>query len=268
MVIDFEYAGANPAALEFANHFTEWCYDYHDSQGSPAVIRPERYPSPEEQERFLTAYITHLPLRSSESTVEASYSANTGAGAGVITTPQGFNGAESPFSLDATAQRITQRDGQILPVREQQQQGHQKRDPRGIGNEKVDASVGDRVRQMMHDSALWRPANSAQWVCWGIVQASGQDQSAEAGPASVTASVGAGPGDGGEGDGVGSGSGSGVGVGSGVGSGAGAVETVDSFDYLTYAHSRALFFWRDIVQLGVVKVADLPAALRSELRLG
>ncbi|KFY06257.1 hypothetical protein V492_08097, partial [Pseudogymnoascus sp. VKM F-4246] len=30
VVIDFEYASANTPGLEFANHFTEWCYNYHD----------------------------------------------------------------------------------------------------------------------------------------------------------------------------------------------------------------------------------------------
>ncbi|TVY62316.1 Choline kinase, partial [Lachnellula suecica] len=29
VVIDFEYASANTPGLEFSNHFTEWCYNYH-----------------------------------------------------------------------------------------------------------------------------------------------------------------------------------------------------------------------------------------------
>lgn len=31
--------------------------------------------------------------------------------------------------------------------------------------------VENEVRRLMHEARIWRPANSAMWVAWGIVQA-------------------------------------------------------------------------------------------------
>src|SRR5215469_4833723 len=66
IVIDFEYANANPPGLEFANHFSEWCYDYHD-ETAPHACRTALYPTTEEQARFVKAYVTHRPRLSESS---------------------------------------------------------------------------------------------------------------------------------------------------------------------------------------------------------
>ena len=58
IVIDFEYASANPRGFEFANHFCEWMADYHD-EAAPHVMNPARYPSIEAQKNFLRAYVEH-----------------------------------------------------------------------------------------------------------------------------------------------------------------------------------------------------------------
>lgn len=60
VVIDFEYANANLPGLEFANHFTEWCYNYH-SEKKPYACDTRDYPTPEDQDRFLRAYVRHRP---------------------------------------------------------------------------------------------------------------------------------------------------------------------------------------------------------------
>ena len=60
VVIDFEYAGQNTVGLEFANHFTEWCYDYHDPD-QPWACNTKAYPSPDEQYRFVRSYVMHRP---------------------------------------------------------------------------------------------------------------------------------------------------------------------------------------------------------------
>ena len=67
VVIDFEYANANMRGLEFANHFTEWCYNYH-SPVKPYACNTDVYPTPEEQDRFVRAYVQHqTPFAASSS---------------------------------------------------------------------------------------------------------------------------------------------------------------------------------------------------------
>lgn len=95
-----------------------------------------------------------------------------------------------------------------------------------------------QVRELMEEARLWRPANSAMWVAWGIVQAKlpGLDANNDPLPESEvpTDEPEIGP---------------------------------DEFDYLSYAQDRALFFWGDIVQMGLAKPEDLPEKLRSRLKI-
>lgn len=146
-----------------------------------------------------------------------------------------------------------------------------------------------RVEELMQEARLWRIANSAQWVAWGIVQAKvpeldaleqgqSQSQSQESsspepmsdklsaevkqkrelhdhdkrpeGLIAVTLR------DGGDREAA-------------AKAEAAAVEAEDEeeFDYLGYAHERALFFWGDVVQLGIVKKEDLPERLRTTLKI-
>ena len=44
-------------------------------------------------------------------------------------------------------------------------------------------------------------------------------------------------------------------------------EEEEEFDYLAYAQERALFFWGDVLQLGIVRREDLPAALLDEVKV-
>ncbi|CEP16089.1 hypothetical protein [Parasitella parasitica] len=55
VVIDFEYAGYNPRAVDIANHFCEWMYDYHSDDS--ATMHLDQYPSLEEQCLFLASYL-------------------------------------------------------------------------------------------------------------------------------------------------------------------------------------------------------------------
>jgi choline kinase len=41
----------------------------------------------------------------------------------------------------------------------------------------------------------------------------------------------------------------------------------DEFDYLAYAQDRAMFFWGDIVGLGIVKKEELPKELLGRLKV-
>ena len=57
IVVDFEYAGPNPAAFDIANHFMEWTADYHGS--TPHILDPARYPTLDQRRNFYKSYITH-----------------------------------------------------------------------------------------------------------------------------------------------------------------------------------------------------------------
>lgn len=114
-------------------------------------------------------------------------------------------------------------------------------------------------------------ANSAQWVAWGIVQAKvpGLDEGLKSkykpatpsslllqrgtSVASETTSSNEGPkkDSGGKRD---------------------VEEEEDNeddgeFDYLAYAQDRAIFFWGDALQLGIVKREDLPSALLQRIKI-
>jgi choline kinase len=90
-----------------------------------------------------------------------------------------------------------------------------------------------QVRELMDETRLWRPANSAQWVAWGIVQA--KVPGLEIADASEP--------------------------------GAEDDLEADEFDYLSYAQDRAMFFWGDCVKLGLVKLEELPATLRANIKI-
>ena len=57
IVVDFEYAGLNPAAFDIANHFHEWTADYHSA--TPHLLDPARYPDNEQRRNFYRAYLEH-----------------------------------------------------------------------------------------------------------------------------------------------------------------------------------------------------------------
>ncbi|CDF90730.1 related to Choline kinase [Zygosaccharomyces bailii ISA1307] len=62
VVIDFEYAGANPAAYDLANHFCEWMYDYSCSQPYRCFL--SQFPTSEQILNFLYSYVSHLRTNS------------------------------------------------------------------------------------------------------------------------------------------------------------------------------------------------------------
>lgn len=108
------------------------------------------------------------------------------------------------------------------------------------------------IKNLMHQTRLWRVINSAQWVAWGIVQAEtpGMEEglAGEAAPSNnisseenrkeVTKST---PVD-------------------------ADIAKDEEFDYLAYAQDRALFFWSDLLTLDLVKPDDLPPAMVEHIR--
>ena len=55
IVVDFEYAGRNPAAYDIANHFHEWTADYHCS--TPHLLQHSKYPNESQRRNFYAAYL-------------------------------------------------------------------------------------------------------------------------------------------------------------------------------------------------------------------
>lgn len=218
VVIDFEYAAANTPGLEFANHFSEWTYNYHDAVTSHACNHTW-YPTPEEQHRFIKAYVDHrpqFPQASSTPRMAAQDSANSS----LTNTP---NLAAVPssssivdFMLDARAPPGGW--GAAESAREEQTER--------------------QVREYMDETRLWRPVNSAMWVAWGAVQAKIPGLDDNKMPVSAEEAI-------------------------------KAEEQLgdDEFDYLSYAQSRAMFFWGDCVAMGFVKMEELPELLQEQIKI-
>ncbi|KAK3996894.1 putative choline kinase [Cladorrhinum sp. PSN332] len=222
VVIDFEYAAANIPGLEFANHFSEWTYNYHDSI-APHACDTTKYPTPEQQRRFIKAYVDHKPrFPYLDSTPRASPALTPTAGVRPGTPLQTTSSTSSivDFMLDA-------------------------RVPSGGWKEeekKREQATEQRIKELIEETKLWRTANSAQWVAWGIVQAKIPGlklvPAAEGQEDATAAAAEPEP-----------------------------EEDEEAFDYVGYAQDRAHFFLGDCVQLGLIKVEELPEGVRSLIKV-
>lgn len=234
VVIDFEYANANTPGHEFANHFTEWCYNYHTDV--PWKCNTDKYPRPEEQARFIKAYILQHPKSHAPAT-----------------TP----GSEIPSKALATFKL----DARVPPNLSYAEEERRREE-----------SIKTQISQLMHEARLWRVANSAQWVAWGIVQAKvpGMEEALSQAHAITHNNNTNNP--------------------KATSSTPATTTTADTpsaspnttpnpapppphphpphehetddneqgFDYLAYAQDRALFFWGDLLELGLVAEEQLP----------
>ena len=127
-----------------------------------------------------------------------------------------------------------------------------------------------RVDALLKEVNIWRVANSAQWVAWGIMQAKVPEldvkspEAAEAENTYADRSVDSAHELNKRPEGL---------VAGALHNGETAKETEqledeeDPFDYLAYAQDRARFFWGDIVNLGLVKKKDLPEELVKCLKI-
>jgi choline kinase len=142
-----------------------------------------------------------------------------------------------------------------------------------------------RVEELLKETHMWRVANSAQWVAWGIVQAKVPELDESVTPTLSGAELVEEP--------------TQIELGSGIsgkenengslekrpeGFKAEALlsgdnitkhelevldgeEEEEEFDYLAYAQDRAMFFWGDMVNLGLVKREELPEELARRLKV-
>ncbi|KAH6667523.1 choline kinase-like protein [Halenospora varia] len=169
VVIDFEYASANTPGLEFANHFTEWCYNYHDP-AAPWACHTSRYPSLEQQRKFIRSYVNHRPQFNPPASATPKLLP-------MDSTTSGMRGGVNEFLLDSRTPGHTKAEDTYFP-----------RPPSSIGstsslnlNYKLEDSpyyqeeekrrekeVERQVAFLMDETRIWRVANSAQWVAWGL----------------------------------------------------------------------------------------------------
>ncbi|KAF2430823.1 kinase-like protein [Tothia fuscella] len=268
VVIDFEYANANLPGLEFANHFTEWCYNYHDPN-APHACNHKGYPTPEEQKRFLRAYVSHKTAfnHSSSQSMQSSVPGTPS----LPQTPQ-LNAASSSLSTSNISSFM-------LDSRAPRHQSVEKAD------EEAEKEVEKEVNRLMEETRLWRLANSAQWVMWGVMQAKipnlpdfddpTQSAAIAAGASNVDLTNVACHGEQKE-----------KWQSDPLGEEELAMqddmrdkrpdreeedpdeeEKEKEFDYLAYTWERAMFFWGDAVQFGLVKTEDLPEVVRREIKI-
>ena len=137
------------------------------------------------------------------------------------------------------------------------------------------------IQKLIHETKMWRVANSAQWVAWGIVQAKVPelDETKKA-PSSHTAAIinkikvrihpQSDPldpeikalQDDGKADRP-----EGRAQDEAHQEGDEGEDEHEEFDYLTYAQDRALFFWGDCLQLGLIKEDELPERMRGSVKI-
>lgn len=130
--------------------------------------------------------------------------------------------------------------------------------PQAKSQDAADKATEDaEVKHLMNETRIWRLANTAQWIAWGIVQAkipgmpffdpdSSKTEQTE-GSGDVAQDV----------------------FGESVLADQEAeaeAEQDEEFDYLGYAQHRAMFFWGDALQLGLVKAEDLPEDTRVKVK--
>ncbi|KAK0100529.1 hypothetical protein ONS95_006989 [Cadophora gregata] len=232
IVIDFEYASANTPGLEFANHFTEWCYNYHDTTRAWAC-NTQRYPTLEQQMTFIRSYLNHRPQFNPRASATPKMYPLEGSSRNSI----------SDFYLDSRTPGGSTVDLQSSNYAEEEARREQETER--------------QVQELLKEVRIWRVANSAQWVAWGIVQAvvpglddksnasdaPGDEPSSGSTTASETLEIKDGSDKAVEGD------------------------EEEEFDYLAYAQDRAMFFWGDVISLGIVDKAELPDDLLKKVKI-
>ena len=216
VVIDFEYASANPRGYEIGNHFCEWMANYHSPIASHE-LHEACYPTIEEQRNFLRAYIGHsiphhhkgFPCQSSQ--LDISVTPELGY----------FNDMRLPpppdqYMLDARTPIGA--GGSARSYREEE----------AVGQEALEQEV-ECLRQ---EARVWRPASHATWAAWGVLQAKiPSEERKEDGIVDEKWTDGAVNGQDGD--------------------------KFKEFDHLGYAQERVLFFWGDMIALGIMSEEEV-----------
>ena len=138
----------------------------------------------------------------------------------------------------------------------------------------VERHMEEEARRLMAETRLWRLANSAQWVAWGIIQAqvpgipNFDDVSENKEQVIIEPETSAGRiGQEGNTDPNHNGQSAKKTSGNEQANQESQTEEEEEFDYLGYASERALFFLGDAVTLGMVTKDELPQDLWNRLKV-
>jgi choline kinase len=249
---------------------TEWAYNYHDPE-YPYRCNTAYYPTTEEQHRFICAYLTHNPT----------FKAPGGSASNPPTPylgPLHTSGSSTALAATANPTSIT---GFMLDSRAPPGEKYSYQDQEAQAERKIE----EEARRLMAETRLWRLANSAMWVAWGIVQAHvpglpNADEDKKAAETSENTVVlesatkevrdkveveaekneqGASAKD--DETEVADANGGNL---------ADHAETQneeEEFDYLGYAQQRALFVWGDAIRLGIIRAEELPEEVRKSVKI-
>jgi choline kinase len=143
--------------------------------------------------------------------------------------------------------------------------------------EESEREIEQEVMRLLNEARLWRLANSAQWVMWGVMQAKIPDLPDFDDP-TQSAAIAAGPSE------------TNLHAHGKLADDMGTdplqqeekdmaddmadrrpdpedEEVDEEFDYLSYTWERAMFFWGDAVGLGLIKLEELPESVRKEIKV-
>jgi choline kinase len=299
VVIDFEYANANLPGLEFANHFvspfflplislTLYNPFYHRGHGTDSCSRLNGHTTTTTL-NFRGVAIpntTRLWRNSIGSFALTCYTPlHTGHLVGPPRTHRPPHLGPLPTSGSTTALAATAAPNTI---------GAFMLDSRAPPGEKYSEQEAQRERQteeearrLMAETKLWRLANSAMWVAWGIVQAhvpglpdfeaeekraNANENAAELESATTEIRAEA-EAEAEEEKGKGSVSEEKAEDKDGVNT-EGDQDTdiyksqdEEEFDYLAYAQDRAMFLWGDAIRMGMIQAEELPEDVRQRVRM-
>jgi choline kinase len=144
-------------------------------------------------------------------------------------------------------------------------------------DDESEREVEQEVQRLLKETRMWRLANSAQWVMWGVMQAKIPDLPDFEDP-TQSAAIAAGPSE------------TNLHAQAKLAEDLGTdplqqeekdmvedmsdrrpdpedEEADQEFDYLGYAWERAMFFWGDALGLGLVGLEELPESVRKEIKI-
>ncbi|KAI8447772.1 kinase-like domain-containing protein [Phakopsora pachyrhizi] len=135
-VIDFEYASPNPRGFDIANHFHEWCADYHHPTLSYSLTSHGPYPNLIERQRFYRSYLNLESFTTEDFSTDELMNLSKTNGASL-------NLDHKPLSVTSSLRLNGSKRDEILKT----------------------------VERLEEEVNVWSPASHAMWALWGIVQA-------------------------------------------------------------------------------------------------
>jgi choline kinase len=155
IVVDFEYAGPNPAAFDIANHFHEWTANYHSP--NPHILTGS-YPTREERWNFYLGYfgspVLGGPLAASPAPTKRPSFHRNGSSSSINSSSLSFSdhhGSNTPKSSTSSSSGLFSIDS---------------------ATSSGQAELEDAINILDAQVHAWSPASHAMWIVWGIVQAS------------------------------------------------------------------------------------------------